>query len=72
MTMSDHNERVPVFGQLTDDEIEAVYDRTDGYICPECGANDWLAEERVGDYIRVRCDDCCRYGALLPMPEAPR
>jgi hypothetical protein len=72
MTISDHNEDMPVGWHLTDDEIDAVYDRTDGYICPECGANDRVAEERGGDYIRVRSEDCCRYGALIRMPEAPR
>jgi hypothetical protein len=63
---------MPACGHLTDDDIEAVFDRMDGYICPECGANDWLAEERAGDYIRVRCDDCCRYWGLVRTPEAPR
>ena len=58
--------------ELTEQEIEAVDERMDGYPCPECGANDWLAEELAGDYVRVRCDDCCRYGVLIRMPEVTR
>jgi hypothetical protein len=66
----DNNEAVvPPTTELSDDEIEAAEDRMNGHICPECGATDWLAEERGGDYIRIRCDDCCSYGVLIRMPE---
>ena len=55
--------------QLTDDDIEQAENTMRGYPCPECGAYDWLAEERDGDHVRLRCDDCCRYGVLIRMPE---
>ena len=55
----DH-ERGHLLGFGPDDEIEAVYGGVDGHICPECGANDWLAEERVGDYYGLTRGLLCR------------
>ena len=54
---------------ITEDEGRKAEQMAEGHPCPHCGrSDDWLANGRYGNSIRLDCDDCDTGILMVKLP----